>query len=56
MRLVPVLLAVLVTAFLFALVLHRDALLAIAGNEPADAATPEAAPSGPEPVRVVALS
>jgi membrane fusion protein, multidrug efflux system len=62
MRLVPVLLALLVTAFLFALVLHRDALLAIAGNEPPPpaAATPAtatpAADPGPAPVRVVAMA
>ena len=57
MRLVPVLLAVLVTAFLFALVLHRDTLLAIAGNTPADAETAQQeAEPGPAAVRVVALS
>lgn len=56
MRLVPVLLAVLVTAFLFALVLHRDALLAFAGNEPAAAPSVGDAPDGPAPVRVVALA
>lgn len=56
MRLVPVLLAVLVTAFLFALVLHRDALLAFAGNEPAAPTSAAAAPDGPAPVRVVALA
>jgi multidrug efflux system membrane fusion protein len=61
MRIVSVIVAVLVTAFLYTLVMHRDALLAIAGNEPpaaaagaqgeGDAATP---PNGA--VRVVALS
>ncbi len=57
MRLVPVLLAILVTAFLFALVLHRDALLAFAGNEPAaDAPKAEDHQTGPAAVRVVALS
>ena len=58
MRLVPVLLAVLVTAFLFALVLHRDTLLAIAGNAPAaEAPPPEAeAEAPPAAVRVVALA
>lgn len=57
MRLVPVLLAVLVTAFLFALVLHRDTLLALAGNVPpvAEPATQPEDP-GPEAVRVVVLS
>ena len=61
MRIVSVIVAVLVTAFLYALVMHRDALLAIAGSEPpaaaadaqgdADAATP-----GSGAVRVVALA
>lgn len=58
MRLVPVLMAVMVTAFLFALVFHRDTLLAIAGNVP-EAASPAAAEegsTGPAPVRVVALA
>lgn len=58
MRLVPVLMAVIVTAFLFALVFHREALLAIAGNGPDAAATaaPEEAETGPAPVRVVAMA
>ena len=60
MRVVPVLLAVTVTAFLFAFVMHRDWLLALAGNV---APPPVAAQSDsdlpqdlqPEGIRVVAL-
>jgi len=59
MRLVSVILAVTVTAFLFALVLHRDWLLALAGTEaPAPTAASTEAPEtgGPAPVKVVALT
>lgn len=57
MRLIPVLLAVLVTAFLVALVLYRDTLLAVAGNAPeATLTAPEEPQIGRDPVRVVAYS
>lgn len=55
MRLIPVLTAILVSAFLYMLVLERDALLAFASGEDA-AAAPEAQAPDPEiqAVRVVA--
>ncbi len=61
MRIVSVIVAVLVTAFLYALVMHRDALLAIAGNEPPAgsvqvAGDGDAGMPAPGAVRVVALS
>ncbi len=61
MRIVSVIVAVLVTAFLYALVMHRDVLLSIAGNEPpAEVAAVQtqdtAAPPLSEAVRVVALA
>ena len=61
MRIVSVIVAVLVTAFLYTLVMHRDALLAIAGNEPpgASAEAPGDADAGAPAagtVRVVALA
>lgn len=61
MRIVSVIVAVLVTAFLYMLVMHRDALLAIAGNEPPAAAASDGegeAPGGAAAgaVRVVAMA
>lgn len=56
MRLVPVIVAILVTAFLTALVLQRDALLALAGNEPQEAQPQADDAPATNPVRVVALA
>jgi multidrug efflux system membrane fusion protein len=58
MRVVPVILAVTVTAFLFALVMHRDWLLALAGNQAPDPAVAAATddPATPQGVAVVALA
>lgn len=58
MRIFPVIIAVLVTAFLTALVLQRDWLLAFAGNEPPAAAQAEndGAQAPSRAVRVVAMS
>ena len=56
MRLVPVITALLVTAFLFMLVMQRDMLMALSRSAPAAESAPAAAPDGPAPVRVVALA
>lgn len=58
MRIFHVIIAVVVTAFLTALVLQREWLLAFAGNEPAAAAqeADEDAPPPSRAVRVVAMS
>ena len=57
MRVVPLLVAVLVTAFLVTLVLYRDTLLAIAGNAP-ERSTSQDVDSAPvsRAVRVVAMT
>ncbi len=56
MRLVSVIVAVLVTAFLAALVLERDALLAFAGAEPRAEDAQDDSADTVDPVRVVALT
>lgn len=58
MRIFPVIIAVIVTAFLTALVLQREWLLAFAGNEPPAAAQAEDDPAQPpsQAVRVVAMA
>jgi membrane fusion protein, multidrug efflux system len=56
MRIFSVVVAVLVAAFLLALVLERDKLLALAGNEPAQAEITQTEQPTAQAVRVVAMT